>query len=245
MKAFFYVLLIFLFFLGCQKEVKHSFEKHIIENKNCADCPKVSIEIPKALDQTTLSKTINTALEEELIAILSFDSEEEIDSIEKALKSFNDGYFQLQELYEDEPNDWEADIKGLVSFEDSQFITITLDSYLFTGGAHGYSSTRFLNFNKLTANEIDNEGLFENSLKFSKFAESLFRKAEKIPEEKSINHTGFMFERDSFYLPENIGFTKKGLKLLYNPYEVASFSDGIIEIEIPHKEIKKYLVQKP
>ncbi len=245
MKAFFYALLTFLFFLGCQKKDKHNFEKQIIENENCTNCPKISIEIPKALDQTMLSKAINTALEEELIAILSFDSEEEINTIEKALKSFNDGYFQLQEIYEDEPTNWEANIKGLVSFEDSQFITITLNSYLFTGGAHGYSSMRFLNFDKLSGNEIDNEALFENSLEFSDYVESLFRKAEKIPKEKSINHTGFMFERDSFYLPENIGFTKSGLKLLYNPYEVASFSDGIIEIEISHKEIKKYLVQKP
>lgn len=232
-------------FYGCQREDKLSYEKQIIENKNCSDCPKVLIEIPKAIEHTKLSSSINTALKEELISLLSFDSEEDINSVQKAIKSFNQEYTELQKLYTDETADWEADIKGVVSFEDQQFITLKLNSYLFTGGAHGYTSTRFLNFDKLSGIEINTNKLFRSPEEFSKYAESLFRKAEKIPENKSINHTGFMFERDSFYLPENIGFTKKGLKLLYNPYEVASFADGIIELDIPHSEIKKYLVQKP
>ncbi len=245
MKTFFYTSLIFLFFYGCQKEDKLSFEIQIIENENCEDCPKVFIEMPKALEQNQLSTAINTALKEEVISLLSFDSDEDINSVQKAIKSFNQEYTELQKLYTDETADWEADIKGVISFEDEQYITIVINSHLFTGGAHGYTSTRFLNFDKLGGTEMDNNELFESPSAFSKYAENLFRKAEKIPEDKPINHTGFMFERDSFHLPENIGFTEKGLKLLYNPYEVASFSDGIIEIDIPHSEIKKYLVQKP
>ena len=73
----------------------------------------------------------------------------------------------------------------------------------------------------------------------------MFRQKEGIPKDKSINHTGFMFEQDSFYLPENMGFTKEGLKLLYNPYEVASYADGPIEFTLTHAEIKKYLAIQP
>jgi hypothetical protein len=53
-----------------------------------------------------------------------------------------------------------------------------------------------------------------------------------------------MFEKDSFYLPENIGFTKEGVKLLYNQYEVASYADGTIELTLPYNEVKKYLSTK-
>jgi hypothetical protein len=50
-----------------------------------------------------------------------------------------------------------------------------------------------------------------------------------------------MFEKDHFYLPENIGFTEKGIKLLYNQYEVASYADGPIELTLPYKDIRKFL----
>lgn len=239
-----YYFLVFLLLLGCQNDSKLTFEPQIIENEVCQDCPAISINIPKALGTTKISKSINTALKEEIIELLSFDDEIEVTSLDGALTSFRNGYLELQKLYDDEPTGWEAKIEGIISYEDEKFITIALDSYLFTGGAHGYSSKRFLNFDKKKGVELDNSELFKNTEDFQKFAEEMFRKKEKIPQDKSINYTGFMFEQDSFYLPENIGFTNEGLKLLYNPYEVASYADGAIELVLPHSDIKKYLAKK-
>ena len=50
-----------------------------------------------------------------------------------------------------------------------------------------------------------------------------------------------MFENDEFYLPNNIGFTKNGLQLIYNQYEVASYADGPMSITLPYAEIRNYL----
>jgi len=245
MKSIGYYFLVFLLLLGCQNESKLAFEPFIIEGEICNDCPEVSITISKALGQSKISETINTSLEEELISLLAFDDEMEVTSLSEALKSFKSGYLELQQLYDDEPTGWEAKIASSISYEDANFITIILDSYLFTGGAHGYTSKRFLNFDKKKGIELENSELFKNIEDFRAFAEAMFREKESIPEGKPINHTGFMFEQDSFYLPENMGFTKEGLKLLYNPYEVASYADGTIELVLPHTEIKKYLVTKP
>ena len=245
MKSTLSYFLVFLFLLGCQNESKLAFEPHTFKTETCADCPAVSITIPRALGQAKISRTINIALEEELISLLSFDDEMEVSSIEDALNSFKSGYLELQQLYDDEPTGWEAKIEGSVSYEDADFITISLDSYLFTGGAHGYTSKRFMNFDKKNGLELENEELFENAEDFRAFAEEMFRQKEDIPIDKPINHTGFMFEQDSFYLPENIGFTPDGLELLYNPYEVASYADGVIELVLPHAAIQKYLAKKP
>lgn len=230
---------------GCQSETKLSFEPNTFTNDVCEDCPEVSITIPKAIGLTKISKTINTALKEELITLLSFDDELEVTSIEDALSSFKKGYLVLQQIYDDEPTAWEAKIEGAISYEDDNYLTIVLDTYLFTGGAHGYTSKKFLNFDKKKGVELENLELFNNAEEFRTFAEEVFRRTENIPTGKSINHTGFMFEQDSFYLPENIGFTEKGIKLLYNPYEVASYTDGTIELVLPHSEVKKYLAKKP
>lgn len=164
--------------------------------------------------------------------------------MEEAITSFKNGYLELKKLYADEPPGWEATIDGKVVYDDTSLLTIELNSYLFTGGAHGYSAQRFLNFDKVKGKELENWQLFSNQADFQHYAEMKFREQEAIPKDKSINHTGLMFEKDSFYLPENIGYTEEGVKLLYNPYEVASFADGPIIITLPYKEVDAFLVAK-
>jgi hypothetical protein len=244
MKFRLYFFLVFLLFFGCQNEHKLTFEPYAFENEACDNCPMVSFDIPKALGITKTSKAINTALEEELIFLLSFDEETDVTSVDDAMQSFKNGYVALQQLYTNESTAWEAKIDGKVTYENAEFITIELDAYLFTGGAHGYISKQLLNFDKNKGVQLENWELFKDAEDFRAFAEEKFRQSEQIPNDKSINYTGFMFEEDAFYLPENIGFTKDGLKLLYNPYEVASYADGPIELILTHKEVKKHLSKK-
>lgn len=233
-----------LMLIGCSSEHKLAFEPLSYSDNECTDCPNITIEIPKALKQSKLSETINTALEEELILLLVFDDEIEAASITEAIQSFINGYEELNKLYPDETTGWEAKISGEVSYEDKNTITIALNSYLFTGGAHGYATRRFLNFDKRKGKEIENWELFKDKDHFENFAEAKFRIQEDIPQDDAINSTGFMFEQDEFYLPENIGLTEKGLVLLYNQYEVASYADGAIELTLPMNEVKNYLTRK-
>ncbi len=237
-------LFIFMLIIGCNKTDTLTFEPLIIEEKACEDCTKVSLKLPNAIEKTTLAKTINTALEEEIISLLLFDEETETNNLNKAIASFVKGYEQMKERYSDETTPWEAKIEGTITYEDSKHLTIALNSYLFTGGAHGYSTDLFLNFDKEKAKELETWELFKNEEDFQEFAETKFREQEAIPADKSINYTGLMFERDRFYLPENIGFTEKGIQLLYNPYEVASFADGAITLLLPYEEVKPYLAHK-
>lgn len=244
MKFSLQMLLCLFLFVGCNNDHKVTFEPLLFSDKACEDCPNISIEIPKAIDRSKLSETINTALEEELISLLVFDDDIEAASITEAIQSFKNGYEELQKLYPDETAGWEAKIAGEVSYEDKNTITIALNSYLFTGGAHGYTAKGFLNFDKRKGKEIENWELFKDTAHFEKFAEAKFRIQEAIPQDDAINSTGFMFEQDEFYLPENIGLTEKGLALLYNQYEVASYADGVIELILPMNEVKNYLTRK-
>ncbi len=251
MKSLLPCLLFFLLFIGCSNKDKLTFETLQISKKGrlpdgreCSDCPKVTIAIPKANENSKVAKSINTALKEEIISVLLFDDELTVNNMEDALTSFNSGYQEMKTLFADESPGWEAKIKGTIIFEDSSILTIALNSYVFTGGAHGYTSKRFLNFDKTKGTELENWELFKSTKEFKQFAEAKFREQEAIPENESINHTGLMFEEDSFYLPENIGFTKNGVQLLYNPYEVASYADGPITLTLPYKSVKPFLVSK-
>lgn len=238
-----YLLLVLVLF-SCKDEAKLTFKTISFNKGQCSDCPQVAIAIPKALETSKLSATINNALKEEVISLLTFDDETESSTIEEAIMSFKNGYLDLKKMYPDETVGWETKIDGEVAYEDMTKLTIELRSYQFTGGAHGYGSTVFLNFDKKKGVELENWELFKNQQDFRYFAETKFRIQEHIPQGKAINSTGFMFENEAFYLPENIGFTKKGIQLHYNQYEVASYADGPIILTLPYNEVRNYLSHK-
>jgi hypothetical protein len=236
-------LLCLILLLGCETESKLTFEPVQLQGEICEDCPRIDINIPNALDSSPISETINRSLREEIISILSFTEDKDIDTPEKALQSFTESYKEVKTKFPDEVQ-WEAEIEGQVIYEDENMVTILMNSYSFTGGAHGYASTTYLNFDKKQGTELDNWDLFDDLEGFEAYAEAKFREQEKIPQDANINDTGFMFESDAFHLPNNIGYTTEGLKLIYNQYEVASYADGPIELVLPYSEINPYLKYK-
>ncbi|MGB5238128.1 MAG: DUF3298 and DUF4163 domain-containing protein [Flavobacteriaceae bacterium] len=244
MKSFRYLLFLLLLSVGCGKEEKIVFEEQLFNGENCSTCPEIRVKIPVALDNRKISETVNDALKEEVISLLAYDEGQQPGDIPEAISSFRKGFDKLQDEFPDETVPWEANIEAQVTFENEDILTIGLNSYIFTGGAHGYGSTRFLNFHKKSGQELDNSELFKNHKKFVEFAEDQFRRQQKIKPDQPINSTGFMFEGDEFYLPENIGYTENGLKLLYNPYEVASYADGTIELLLPYTDINSFLELK-
>lgn len=244
MKKVFYLLLLLTPMLGCENGDKLTFEPIHLSNKACDDCPKIDIAIPRVLDETILSNKINNALEEEIILLLSFDEEQEITSIADAITSFTNSFKELKSKFPDETVGWEASVESNISYEDNDMLTLEFNAYSFTGGAHGYGSTSFLNFDKRKAVELETWELFEDLEGFLKFAEIKFRIQEDIPQDDNINATGFMFDRDAFHLSENVGYTAEGITLIYNQYEVASYADGPIILALPYAEVNKYLKRK-
>ena len=241
MKYLFYISLTCFLLCSCGRDENLTFQTEQYSNTAGNNCSEIRLELPKAGENRKIGKTINNALKEEVISILAYDDELSASTIQEAIASFDNGFNDLRRMFPDETIPWEAKIEGEIFFENKELLTIGLRSYIFTGGAHGYGSTRFLNFDKNSGEELERNEIFKNRDQFEEFVEMKFRLQESIPNEGPINSTGFMFERNVFYLPENIGFTEEGLKLLYNPYEVASYADGVIELTLPYSEVKEFL----
>ena len=235
------ILIVTLLAFGCKKKDELSYKPLSFKSEKCADCPKVVVDIFEFNEGNELATVVNSALKKEVINQLIYDDEIKVSSIEEAISSFKNGYLELKKMYPDETLGWEADIKGSVLYENVDVLSIKLETYIFTGGAHGYSVTRLLNFDKKKNIALENWELFNDPEGFKHFAELKFKIQEDIPQNGTINSTGLMFENDEFYLPNNIGFTKNGLQLIYNQYEVASYADGPMSITLPYAEIRNYL----
>lgn len=221
---------------------KETFEQNI--TSDCAEfCPYAKLEIVLFDNKNQVSDSINTKIFEHFKEILSFEDEPHtVTDYNELLKSFLESYQKLQKEFPDESIGWEMDGTSEILFQNEKIINIKTEYYLYTGGAHGNSGVHSFFFDSKTGKNISKEKMFTDLNEFSRFAEKKFREKFNIRPESNINSTGFMFEDDVFHLPETILFTKKGILLLYNNYEIASYSDGQQELFIPFKEIKSLFI---
>lgn len=222
-------------------------KKYSKESKvGCRDtlCTYVRISVPEASGITAVSDSINNKLFHVARSIVYFgEKPTKAKSYQELMDSFIKSYEELRKDFS-ESFPWESKVKATVDYQSDSIINVKVNSYMFTGGAHGYEGNRSLIFNAKTGRSLTYDNIFKDKKAFTAFAEKKFRAKYKIPAGKSINITGLMFENDKFILPQNIFFTKDGLHLFYNPYEVGSFADGAKEILIPYSEADAYLKVK-
>lgn len=212
----------------------------------CRDtlCTYVRISVPEASGMGEVSDSINNKVFHVARSIVyTGEKPTNAKSYNELMSSFIKSYEDVRKQFA-ESFPWEAKVKARVDYQSDSIINIKLNNYMFTGGAHGYEGNRSLIFNAQTGRSLSYDQIFKDKKAFTAFAEKKFREKYKIAPGKSINSTGLMFIDDKFILPQNIFYTDKGLWLLYNAYEVASFADGTKEILIPYGEADKYLKVK-
>jgi len=239
--------IIIMLLAGCKKEEQElEFQVLSIEQvseENCIpeeeNCTFISIQIPWALDSETRSKKINRKIEEHIVQLIDYQEENNFNNLEGLSEKFIDDYEASAKEFPEYNIPWEASVEGRISHRSPDLISIEFDLALFTGGAHGYTSVSYLNFNSKTGDQLWTKDIFEDE--FTSYAEKLFRQKNDIPEDQPINSTGLFFENDSFQLPQNIGFSKNKIILRYNAYEVASYAEGGIQLEIPIKEVEEFI----
>ena len=213
----------------------------------CTDrCSNVDISIPIAENTPVVADSINKKIFGVLRQIIFFGEKPyDAANYEDLMASFIGSYEELKKKFpQDEMVPWEAKVKGTVDYKTDSIINIKLNHYTFTGGAHGYSGDRSLLFNAKTGRSLAYADIFKDQNAFKAFAEKKFRAKFKIPVGKGINSSGLMFENETFALPQNIFFTKDGLLLYYNAYEIASYAEQQKELLIPYSEADAYLKMK-
>ncbi len=197
---------------SCDEELKTTF---IDTNITTANNKLVEINIPKAIGNNLVVPQINAEIDKTVASALQIGEQDTITSktVEESITLFNDEYHAFNADFPDVSQPWEAQIDGEIMFQSPEVISISVTSYVNTGGAHGNTNISFLNFDASTGKRIQNSDLIKNKEAFKTIAKSYFKDA--------ITEDDILFEPDSFQLPANMGFTEEGIILLYNTYEVA------------------------
>lgn len=236
------VLFVFitLLFYSCKKEknVAITFEE---ENSIIEDSVLVELNLIKASGDKSLSKKINETIEARVIEGLQLEIDEAMPkSIDEAINSFKKQYAILNQEFDENSLNFEAtfDTELLTNTED--IVCIALTSYINTGGAHGNSYIKLLNFDKRSQNQLKTDELIKEEDAFFTLYRTHFIKNVK----KQFPNLNFEQE-DYITLPENIGFNADGILFLYNNYELNFLGQEIFEFVISFEEINEYLNYQP
>ena len=229
-------MLVSLTIISCNKEVDITFTEFNIKLDENAI---IEINAPRAEGDESVSNAINSTIENLIVNTISFseDSNSEA-SLSDAIKKFDSIYVAFKDNFEENSLAWESIIDSEVTYQSPEIICVAINSYLNTGGAHGNMNISFLNFNSQTGEILQNEDLFKSEKEFIEIAKTYFN-IEMQESSVDSNFDDYFFG-DGFHLPTNIGFSDEGVILLYNVYEIASYSEGITEFTIPFEKVLPY-----
>ncbi len=246
---FILLLLIFWGLYSCDNTESFTFEKQnftvdtLLDCKN-VDCASLEINVLKIVDDNPVAAIINKEIENTACSILNIGENASEPNLKEAISQFNSSYQNISEEFPEEIVPYEATIDCELSFQCPGLISVVMDSYIFTGGAHGNGTVSYINIDTKTGKQFSNKSLFKNYNEFEDYVEKIFRTQHEIPEKESINSTGFFFEDDTFSLPLTIGFTDKEVILYYNQYEINSYAEGPIELKLNKEEVASFFAVK-
>lgn len=240
--------LITIFFVSCEEEKSieissQSFTEKELSICGNSNCPEITINYVEVFGNEKTAEKINKKLNDFIFKslLMGEDSIPTAKTIPEAASAFVDTYNKDKVQFPDMAGEYFAEISVNEIYNTPEHLCFELRNYLYTGGAHGYGSTSFLNIDPKTGEELSAKQLFKKKNELTDFAEQKFREQQKIAKDESINATGYWFEDEKFYLPESAGFTQDSLIFIYNQYDIASYADGPIELKIAIKEAEPFL----
>ncbi len=159
------------------------------------------------------------------------------DLIHQALISFK----KEARRYEDEISMvWNIEDTYEIDASHAGFASVTNQSSMYTGGAHGMYGIGVTHFDKKNGKILKRADFIRNDPKFLQMAEAAFRRSVGISATKPFSETDYWFEK-GFVLPDNFEISEGKITYIYNPYEVSNFANGVITFSMPLRQLKPYL----
>lgn len=139
---------------------------------------------------------------------------------------------------EEQKNFHSYELKGEYALEraDSAVISVTLNSYEYTGGAHGNPAKTADNFNSVTGEKLTFADITTMEGNAGTFVLDYILKLLEDPQYKDTLFEDYQDSVGSILTPDTWYFSQKGFVVIANPYLIAPYSSGTMEFTIPYKD---------
>lgn len=189
--------------------------------------------------RTELSRAIDEAVEDDPFPVTTGDSPEP--SIRVCSKAFNRAFKDLLKLDPASAQRYEAivDLKPVLTT--SNLVASTAGAYVYSGGAHGTTHRRHVVCDARTGERLSFDRVFPETARSNLLAAitESFRAAKGLAPAQSLKDGG-LFE-DSLILTSNYVADATGIGFTYEPYEVAPYCEGMIEVRLSYARARDLL----
>jgi hypothetical protein len=206
-------------------------------DKPDSSCTVVKITYPVFNGQKTLNDSVTGKFNE-----FFGDNKKPDTSLKRITERFMGSYNDFRKDQPKSTLNFLLDAHAKVLRQDSSMLTIEVEGYTYTGGAHGESDTYFINWNTKANKNILLGAILTDGYngKLTQVAEQIFRKQEKLSDTSSLA-TNYFFKDNKFSLPDNYLLTPLGIKFLYNVYTIKPYAAGPTELLVPYSQIKSFI----
>lgn len=132
------------------------------------------------------------------------------------------------------------DFRMETTYNDDGFFCFTLTKSSYSGGAHGMKFEKAYIVDEQKGELIGFYDIFENADAIQALLVETIVKKYGVQQYDDLYEYGF-FGFSEFSMTENITLTKEGVTWIFNPYEIASYATGIIEVTIPYEDLDSYI----
>ncbi len=200
-------------------------------------CGEIDIEYPIFSDN---NKSIDEKLNLEIIKSISsfYNVKNVVETSKKFINEFSD---YVKDFPDAENNKWNISMQYKVINNSEKVLSLSFYMEGYTGGAHGFRTITYTNYNPKTGDKLKLEDFVSDVDKLRLIARESFIEENDLDPSKSLNTQGFWFLDDIFSLNNNFIILSEGLKFHYNQYEIAPYSQGPIEINIPMSKLEGLL----
>lgn len=134
---------------------------------------------------------------------------------------------------------YDAVMKYTVTLNGNCLLSTYFDQYEFTGGAHGTTVRSSSNWDLVSGNSIEMEDLFESNEDYSKLvvAQILQLANQMVSQGNNIFFEDYKELIVKYFNPNNFNLNPSGITVYYQLYEIGPYVSGIIEFDIPYKDL--------
>lgn len=131
---------------------------------------------------------------------------------------------------------WNFEVEGRYEGEYNGWMSYSLTSYTYTGGAHGGTSISGLNFDRKTGDTLSEDDIFAYGY------EERLSDALRSHLKSSLPTEDYDMLFDTDITPNgNFILSKAGITYIYGQYEIGPYVCGIIKVTVPWEEIQSLL----
>ncbi len=218
-----------------ENALKFSDKSFMKSYKNCSPndtCTYLKVDYIEAVSGKNKDK-VNKLIMNIVAAGVSY-GDTSLPSMQVAADSFMAQYISTRKEFPESPQYWYLEQSVSANLDHPKIITLASENSSFMGGAHPNTYFSYFNISKETGDTVSLSNLFAPGFekKLNELVDAAYRKQKNLKPGDNLQEKGDLFE-NKIAFNYNFMVTKDGtITFYYNPYEIAAYVFGPIEITL-------------